>query len=46
VKTSIATVSFAGSLARIDGYDGYGAYNSFVRLASLRSNAQQKALND
>jgi 4-hydroxyphenylpyruvate dioxygenase len=33
-------------IQRINGYDGYGAYNSFVRLSSLRSNAQQKALND
>lgn len=33
-------------IQRLDGYEGYGAYNSFVRLASLRTNAQQKALDD
>lgn len=33
-------------IQRTAGYDGYGAYNSFVRLASLRSSNQQKARHD
>lgn len=37
---------FVEVVQRSSGYDGYGAYNSFVRLASLRSSNQQKARHD
>jgi 4-hydroxyphenylpyruvate dioxygenase len=35
---------FVEVVQRISGYDGYGAYNSFIRLASQRAQDLQRAV--